>query len=303
VTHTGREASYIDVVYLVQTLISGLANGAIYGLVALGFVLLVNAVNILNFAQGEFVMLGAFLVYTFGVVLHLPFAAAFILVVGAAALIGIVFERIAYRPIRQGDNATFLVATIAASVLIRNVAQNIWGTVPFAYNEPFGRSVLKFGDLQVLPQHLFIFGFTLLLVGLLWFFFFKTRLGKLMRATAQDRQTARLLGIRVARIGTITFMMAAAIGALAGVLVAPIYFVNLDMGFSIGLKAFVASIIGGWGSVPGAIVGGVLLGLVEQLATAYISSAYKDAFAFLVLIFFLIFLPRGVFGEKVADKA
>lgn len=248
-------------------------------------------------------MLGAFFAYTFGAMLGLPFPAAFLLVVAAATLVGALFERAAYRPIRHGDNATFLVATIAASVTIRNVAQNIWGSVPFAYNEPFGRRVLKFGELVVLPQHLFILAFTLVLVGLLWFFFFRTRLGKMMRATAQDRQTARLLGIRVARIGTVTFMMAGSIGALAGVLVAPIYFVNLDMGFTIGLKAFVASIIGGWGSVPGAIVGGVMLGLVEQVATGYISSAYKDAFAFLVLIFFLIFLPRGVFGEKVADKA
>lgn len=280
-----------------------MANGAIYGLIALGFALLVNAVNILNFAQGEFVMLGAFLAYTFGAMLKLPFPVALLLVVATAALIGILFERTVYRPIKKGESATYLVATIAASVTIRNLAQNIWGSVPFAYNEPFGRQVLKAGELVVLPQHLFILLVTGLLVAALWFFFFHTRLGKLMRATAQDRQTARLLGIRVARIGTITFMMAASLGSLAGVLVAPIFFVNLDMGFSMGLKAFVASIIGGWGSVPGAIVGGVLLGTVEQLATGYLSSKYKDAFAFLILIGFLVFLPRGVFGEKVADKA
>lgn len=297
------EAAGLDTVYLVQTVITGLANGAIYGLVALGFVLLVNAVNIMNFAQGEFVMLGAFLIYTFGAMYGLPFWVAFPLVVVAAALFGIVFERAAYRPLRHGDSATFLVATIAAAVTIRNVAQQIWGSVPFAYSEPFGREVLNFGEYVVLPQHLFILGFTVVMVGLLYYFFFHTRLGKMMRATAQDRQAARLLGIRVTRIGTYTFMLAAGVGALAGVLVAPIFFVNLDMGFTMGLKAFVSSIIGGWGSVPGAIVGGVLLGLVEQVATAYISSAYKDAFAFLVLIFFLIFLPRGIFGEKVADKA
>jgi branched-chain amino acid transport system permease protein len=293
----------MDTVYMVQTLITGLANGAIYGLVALGFVLLVNAVNIINFAQGEFVMLGAFLVYTFGAMLKLPFLLAFLLTLATSAVIGLVFERVAYRPLRTSDPATYLVATIAASVTIRNVAQNIWGAVPFAYTEPFGRKVLKLGDYVLLPQHLFILGATAVLVALLWVFFFHTRLGKLMRATAQDRQAARLLGIRVSRIGSVTFMMAAAIGGLAGVLVAPVYFVNLDMGFIVGLKAFVAAIIGGWGSIPGAITGGVVLGLVEQLATAYVSSAYKDAFAFIVLIIFLIVLPRGIFGENVADKA
>lgn len=293
----------MDELYLTQTLISGLANGAIYGLVALGFVLLVNAVNIMNFAQGEFVMLGAFLVYTFGGILKLPFPIAFALVLASSAVIGILFERTAYRPLRNADSATYLVATIAAAVTIRNLAQNIWGSVPFAYNEPFGRAVLRLGELVVLPQHLFILGITLVGVGLLYGFFFHTRLGKLMRATAQDRPTARLIGIRVDRIGTYTFMMASAVGGLAGVLVAPIYFVNLDMGFIMGLKAFVASIVGGWGSVPGAIVGGVLLGLLEQIGTAYGNSAYKDAYAFLVLIVFLIALPRGIFGEKIADKA
>lgn len=293
----------MDSVYLVQTLLTGLANGAIYGLVALGFVLLVNAVNIMNFAQGEFVMLGAFLAYTFGSLLELPFPLAFALVLAVSALIGVLFERTAYRPLRQADGSTYLVATMAASVTIRNIAQNIWGAVPFAYDEPFGRKVLNLGAFTVLPQHLFILGMTLALMGLLWLFFFRTRLGKLMRAVAQDRQAARLLGIRAGRVGTATFMMAGAIGGLAGVLVAPIFFVNLDMGFIMGLKAFVAAIIGGWGSIPGAMLGGLLLGLVEQVATAYLSSAYKDAFAFLVLILFLLILPRGIFGEKVAEKA
>ena len=293
----------MDSVYMVQTLLTGLANGAIYGLVALGFVLLVNAVNIINFAQGEFVMLGAFLAYTFGAVLSLPFWAAFLLVLASSALIGVLFERTAYRPLRQADGPTYLVATMAASVAIRNIAQNIWGSVPFAYDEPFGRRVIALGSYILVPQHLFILGVTLVLVALLWLFFFHTRLGKLMRAAAQDRDAARLLGVPVRRIGTYTFMLAGATGGMAGILVAPVYFVNLDMGFIMGLKAFVAAIIGGWGSIPGALLGGLLLGLAEQMGTAYISSAYKDAFAFLVLIGFLLFLPRGLFGERVAEKA
>lgn len=291
--------------FLVQILISGLAMGAIYGLVALGFVLLINAVNIINFAQGEFVMLGAFLVYTLGSpdMLGLPFPLAFALVVAAAAAIGVAFERLSYRPLRGGDFATYLVGTLAAAVIIKNLAQQIWGPVPFSYTEPFGRQVLRLGALTVLPQHLLILAFTAVLVVALYGFFFYTRTGKMMRATAQDRAAAQLIGIRVARIGTVTFALATALGCLAGVLLAPVFFVNLDMGFPMGLKAFVATIVGGWGSVPGAIAGGALVGVVEVLATTFLNSQYKDAYAFAILILFLILRPQGIFGEKVADKA
>ncbi len=290
---------------LLQLLITGLAMGAIYGLVSLGFVLLINAVNIINFAQGEFVMLGAFLVYTAGSpdMMGLSFPVAFLLVVLVSAVIGIIFERTSYRPLRGGDFATFLVATLASAVVIKNLAQQIWGPVPFSYTEPFGRKVLNFGEVTVLPQHLLIIGFTAVLVVALYFFFFYTRTGKMMRATAQDRAAAQLIGIRVARIGTVSFVMSTALGCLAGVLVAPVFFVNLDMGFLMGLKAFVATIIGGWGSVPGAIAGGLLVGVVEVLATTFLDSRYKDAYAFAILILFLIVRPQGIFGEKVAEKA
>lgn len=287
----------------VQLLIAGIAMGAIYGLVALGFVLLINAVNIINIAQGEFVMLGSFFVYTFARIWGLPLLAAVLLMLVAAAVVGVVFERIAYRPLRSGDIATFLVSTLAASVVMRNVALNVWGPFPFSFREPFGSLVWQVGDIRLVPQHVLIISVTAVLMVLLYFFFYHTRLGKMMRAMSQDQATARLLGIPVARIGTITFIIASAIASLAGLLVAPIFFVNVTMGFMIGLKAFIATIIGGWGSIPGAIAGGLLLGVVEVLAAAYVSSEYKDVFAFLVLILFLIFLPRGIFGETVAEKA
>lgn len=294
--------------FLLQFLVAGLAMGAIYGLVALGFVLLINAVNIVNFAQGEFVMLGAFFVFTFGTTWGLPYLPAFLLVLLAAAVVGLVFERLAYRPLRRrgGDHATFLVGTLAVSVFLRNVAQQVWGPYPRAFTKPFDQRMLNWGEVVINPQYLLILAVTAALVGGLYYFFGRTRTGKMMRATAQDRQAAQLLGVRVARVGVLTFVLAAGLGALAGVLVAPVLFVNLDMGFSMGLKAFIASIIGGWGSVPGAITGGLILGLVEVLATAYLPSeltVYKDAFAFLILILFLIFLPRGLFGERVAEKA
>jgi len=288
--------------FSLQLLMAGLAMGAIYGLVALGFVLLVNAVNIINFAQGEFVMLGAFLAYTFGTTLHLPYWATLIGVLLAAAVIGILFERTAYFPLRGREPSTFLVSTLGVSVLLRNVAQQIWGPIPFAYTEPFGQQVVKIGDVTLVPQHLLIIVAMGLLVGLLYWFLFRTRLGTMMRAASQDRVGAQVIGIQVNVIGLITFVIAAASGALAGVLVAPVFFVNTEMGFGVGLKAFIATIIGGWGSVPGAIAGGLVLGVVEVLASAY-NSTFKDLFAFGLLILFLIVLPRGIFGEKIAEKA
>lgn len=283
--------------FLVPLILSGIAMGAIYGLVALGFVLLINAVNIINIAQGEFLMLGSFFVFAFAVTWQLPIGVALLAMLAAAAVVGVVFERVAYRPLRGGDIATFIVSTLAASMVIQNVALNMWGPYPFVFRWPFDGAVLTIGGLRVNPQHLLILGITAVLMGLLYVFFFSTRLGKMMRAMSQDRATASLLGIPVTQIGTLTFIMAACIGAIAGVLVAPIFFVNIEVGFMIGLKAFIATIIGGWGSVPGAIAGGITLGLVEVLAAAYISSQYKDSFAFLFLILFLIARPQGIFGE------
>jgi branched-chain amino acid transport system permease protein len=288
---------------LVQLVVTGVAIGAIYGLVALGFVLLVNSTNIINFAQGEFAMVGAFVVYSFSSLWGIPYIPAFALTVVVAGLVGVVFERVAYRPMRRADIATYLASTLAASVLIRNIGLKIWGPFPSSFQEPFGMAMVEMAGVRIRPQDLLILGFTAVLVVLLYAFLFKTATGKMLRAMSQDRATAQLLGIRVLRMGTLTFIMASAIGGLAGVLVAPVYFVNLDMGFIMGLKAFVATIIGGWGSVPGAIVGGLVVGLVETFATTYVSSVYKDVFAFVLLIIFLIVRPQGIFGEKVADKA
>lgn len=289
--------------YNLQLLVTSLAIGSVYGLVALGFVLLVNSTNILNFAQGEFAMVGAFVMSTLVLNWGVPYIPAFVMTLVVAGVVGIIFERLAYRPMKQADIATYLASTIAASVLMRNIALKIWGPYPQSFQEPFGMSMVRLGSVRVRPQDLLIVAFTAVLVVALYFFLFRTGTGKKLRAMSQDRLASQLIGIRVLRMGTLTFILASAVGALAGVLVAPIYFVNLDMGFIMGLKAFIATIIGGWGSVPGAIVGGLVVGLVETFATAHISSVYKDVFAFVLLILFLIVRPQGIFGEKVADKA
>ncbi|MCL4371600.1 MAG: branched-chain amino acid ABC transporter permease [Chloroflexi bacterium] len=288
---------------LLQILVSGLAMGSIYGLVALGFVLLVNAADIINFAQGEFVMLGAFLVYTFAELWGLPFLVAVLLVVAVMALFGLVMERVAYRPLRNTNAVTIIISTLGISVFLQNVALRSWGSVPQYFGQPFGRQMIDLGAIRLVPQHLLILVVAALLVLLQHWFFHKTRIGKLMRATAQDKQTARLLGVNIGLMTALTFALASALGGLAGVLLAPTFYISVEMGVRVGIKAFVASIIGGWGSIPGAMIGGLVIGLVEVLAAAYVSSLYKDVFAFVVLILVLVVMPKGIFGEKVAQKA
>ncbi|MGE5618787.1 MAG: branched-chain amino acid ABC transporter permease [Sphingomonadaceae bacterium] len=287
---------------LLQILVSGLAMGSIYGLVALGFVLLVNAADIINFAQGEFVMLGAFLVFTFAELWGVPFLPAVLLVVAAMALFGLVMERVAYRPLQNTDAATIIISTLGISVFLQNLALRTWGSVPEYFGMPFGRQMIDLGTLRLVPQHLLILVLTAALVLLQHWFFHRTRLGKLMRATAQDKATARLLGVNTGFTTALTFAFASALGGLAGILLAPTFYISVEMGVRVGIKAFVASIIGGWGSIPGAMIGGLVIGLVEVLAAAYVSSLYKDVFAFLVLILFLVVMPRGIFGERVAQK-
>ncbi len=289
--------------FTIQTLITGLAIGLVYGLVALGFMLLVNTTNILNFAQGEFGMLGAFIMVTLASSWGIPYVPALALVLVAAAIIGVIFERIAYRPLKNADGPTYFAATLAAAVVIRNIGLKIWGPYALPFQEPFGLNMITVGGVRIRPQDLLIVGVVLVLSVILYYFFNRTRTGKIMRAMSQDRPTAQLLGVRVLTMGTLTFMIASMMGALAGVLVAPIYFVSLDMGFTMGLKAFIATIIGGWGSLPGAVVGGLLIGIVETFGATYISSVYKDLFAFALLIVFLLIWPQGIFGEKIADKA
>jgi branched-chain amino acid transport system permease protein len=289
-------------IYL-QLLIQGLAIGAIYGLVALGFVLIINAVNVVNFAQGEFLMLGGFIALTLSTVLGLPFWATFAGAIAVCAVLGVAFDRIIYQPMRNGDFATHLISTLAAALIMRNVAQHIWGPEVRSYYAPFDQKIFNVGELLINPQHLLILGVTILLVAVLYVFLFRTGLGRMMRATAQDRSTARLIGVKVGRVGTLTFAMSLAIGGMAGVLVAPLFLVDLNVGFLAGLKAFIATIIGGWGSIPGALAGGIIVGLVEVFATHFFTAAFKDPVAFAVLMLFLIVRPSGLFSERVGDKA
>lgn len=287
---------------LVQLLVTGLAMGSIYALVALGFALLYKAVGILNFAVGDTVMLPAFIAVILLTSLKLPFLQSYLIVIGFMVLFGVLFHRTIYHPLRGRPFLTVLVNTIGASLLLKNTALLIFGADPRVSPSLFSIKSLDLFGVFIAPQYILIIATLIVLVICQYLLFEKTLLGKKMQATAQDRDMAKLLGIRVDTIILITFIYAAILGGIAGILLAPVFYVTSDMGFMIALKAFAASIAGGLGSIPGAIVGGLFVGVVELFCAAYISATYKDVFAFIILIAVLLLRPRGFFGEKVAEK-
>jgi branched-chain amino acid transport system permease protein len=286
-----------------QMVAAGLAMGSIYALVALGFVLIFNAVNVVNFAQGEFAMVPAFVAVWLMSYMNLSFAMTCVVTVAFMAIFGIIFQRIAYYPLRNRSFLPVVISTIGVGIFLKNGAQLVFGAEPLSMPRPTSSTALDIFGVFVDPQYIIIIVCTLALLGLQYFFFEKTKLGKMMQATAQDKQMARLLGIKVATMIAITFAYSSILGAAAGILVGPVFFVTKDMGAMIGLKAFCSTIVGGFGSVPGAILGGLFLGVIEVFAAYYVSSAYRDAFAFIILILVLLLRPQGFFGEKIAEKA
>jgi len=278
-----------------QYVISGLISGSIYAIVALGFSIIHNATGIINFAQGEFVMLGALLMVT--LTAHLPTAAAFTLAVGGTVLVGAVLERLAIRPARGGSVITLVIITIGASIVLRGAAMIIWGTDPLPLT-PFseGAPIMVAGAV-IVRQGLWVLGVTVGLVILLQLFYECTLLGKAMRACAINRQAARLVGIGVDRMVLGSFALSAGLGAVAGIIIAPFNGAAFDMGMMLGLKGFCAAILGGLGSGTGAILGGFTLGVLEKLGAGYVSSAYENAIAFFVLLLILFVRPAGLLGR------
>ena len=288
---------------VLQLLFTGIGIGSVYALVALGFVLIFRATNVVNFAQGEFSMVAAFLMVIGVGTLGLPYWAAFILALGGMALLGVVFNLGVYYPLRHRTFLPVIIATIGASILMVNLTLALHGPAPEVLDGWFDTPGIQAGPVYLDSQYLLIIAVTIILVIFNYWFFENTMLGKKLQATSQDKEMAALLGISVSTMIMITFIYSAVLGGLAGILVAPILFVSVHMGGAIALKAFAATIIGGFGEVTGAIIGGLALGIIETFGAAYISVPYKDGFAFLVLILFLVFRPQGIFGERVAEKA
>ena len=285
-----------------QLLISGLAIGCIYALGSLGYVITFKSVGILNFAYGEMVTFGAYLAVTFFVILKLPMPVGFLLLAAGMIVIGLVFSFAIYKPLRSKPPRTVVIATLGVSIALQALALLIWGPYPKRLPTIVSSEPIFAGSLVILPHNLFIFATTAVSVVFLYILYGKTSLGWKMQAIAQDAETARLMGINVERIISLTWVLSSAFGGLAGFLVAPLFFVNASMGFAVMLKAFAACIIGGFGSFEGAIIGGLFIGLAETLLAGYFSSAYKDVLTFGLLIIVLIVLPRGFFGEKIGEK-
>jgi branched-chain amino acid transport system permease protein len=286
-----------------QVLFSGLAVGAIYALVSLGFVLIIRATNVVNFAQGDFAMLGAYAMVTMFGILRLPYLLSIVLSLAVMAIFGVIFNYGVYYPLRHRTYLPVLISTLGAAIFMQNTVLALFGPQPAPLAKVFTSQGIEVGGVFLDSQYLVILGVTAAAVAFQYFLFEHTLLGKKLQATSQDKDMARLVGIRVAWMIALTFMYSATLGGLAGILVGPILFVSTGMASIIALKAFSATIIGGFGDVNGAIVGGLLLGVVESFAAAYISVPYKDAFGFLLLFVFLLVRPQGIFGERIAEKA
>jgi len=286
---------------LLQYLLAGLTVGAIYALVALGFSIIYNASQVINFAQGEFVMIGGMATVSF-IGAGVPLALAVVLAVVAATLVGVALEKFAVERARGAPVVTLIIITIGASILLRGLAGVVWDKNIHALPAFSGDRPIAVGGATVLPQSLWVLGVTLAAVAALWWFFNRTLYGKAMLATSHNRLAAQLVGISVRRVLLVAFGLAAGLGALAGILIGPISFTAWDVGVMLGLKGFAAAILGGLGSGPGAVLGGLLLGLVEALSAGYVSSAYKDVIAFGIMLAVLVLMPNGLLGRRAAER-
>ncbi|GLI32658.1 branched-chain amino acid ABC transporter permease [Desulforhabdus amnigena] len=284
--------------YLVpQFFVSGVTTGSIYALIALGYCLIQNATGLVNFAQGDFVMLGAMMMVSLYHVAHLPMPLAFLISVAAVGVIGVALEQGPIRHSRNRDILTLVMITVGASISFRGAGMMIWGKNAHIFPSLGGENPILFMNAAIMPQTLWILGISLVVLSLLYLFFHRTLLGKAVRAAADNPYGALLLGISVRRLVAFAFALAGSLGALAGILVTPITSMSYDAGLMLGLKGFAAAILGGYGSTVGAVVGGLLLGILESFGAGLISSAYKDAIAFLILLAILFVKPAGLFGS------
>jgi branched-chain amino acid transport system permease protein len=280
-----------------QYVINGLIIGGAYALIGIGLTLVLGIMNVVNFAHGEMYMLGAYFLFTFFTKMGINFYLAMLLAIAAVMLVGFVYERSILKPLRRRSIETVMLSMIGFSLLIQNVAMLIWTPVPEAIKSPFPLTAYTLAGLYFLPQRIMVICVAFLLVILTHLLLKKTKTGKAMRATFQDLEAASLMGIRIDRIYSFTFVLGAGLAASAGTLLGPIFTVHPYIGNLANAKAFVIVIIGGMGSFPGAITAGLLLGVFESLGAGYISSAFQDAIGFILLILILIYRPTGLLGK------
>ncbi len=287
---------------LLQYLIIGVQSGCIYALVAMGFNMIYNATGIINFAQGEFVVLGGLLMVSLTMSVNLPIPAAFVVTTVAVTLAGIAMERFTINPVKNPTVLRLIIITIAVSIVIKGIAMGIWGKNSYFMRHFSGSESLDFLGATILPQTLWIIGILALIVAAYIFFFNYTMTGKCMRACAINRDAARLSGINDRRMVMLSFALSAGIGAIAGIIVTPIIQMDYARGALLGIKGFGAAVLGGLGNSMGAIVAGILLGILEAASAGFISSHYMDAIALFILLLVLFTRPGGIFGSSAAMR-
>jgi branched-chain amino acid transport system permease protein len=287
-----------------QIVSSGLAMGAIYALIALGYAFVWNTMAVVNFAAGEFVTFAAYIfVATFITALGFPFIVAVLAAMAVMAILGALFSRVVFARLQKQRPLVAIIATVGFGIFLKEMAHILYGPEPLMYPGPLGNKMVTIAGVNIGWQQILIVAVVVVLMLVQHVVLQRTTLGKVMRAVAVDRDTAALMGIPVQKVLAGTFAYSAVLAALAGILLAPLFFVTTEMGTLVGLKGFVAMIIGGFGSIPGAIVGGLLLGLSENLGAYWISSTYKDVIAFGLLLLFLAVRPQGLLPERNADRA
>ena len=286
-----------------QLVISGVAQGCIYGLIALGFVLIYKATETVSFAQGELMMLGAFLGLAAMTMMGFPFWVAVPAAIAAMALFGLLLETVVIRPILGQPAFSIVMLTIGIGYVARGLITMIpgIGTETHTLAVPYKDQVWNAGGLVLNVEQMVVIAATALLCALLYAVFRYSKVGIAMQAASQNQLAAYYMGIPVKRLNSLVWGLAAAVAAIAGLLLAPITFVHANMGF-IGLKAFPAAVVGGFGSLPGAIVGGLIIGVVESLAGFYLPEGFKDIAAYIVVLVMLVVMPNGLFGEKLRKK-
>jgi branched-chain amino acid transport system permease protein len=286
---------------LASQVVSGLATGCVYALIALGFVLIFKATDVVNFAQGEFVMASGFMSYTLLIGLGFPYGLVLLATIVLSGLMGVVLERVVVRPIMDAPIFSIVIATIGASIVLRSSAGIVYGYDVLPLPTIFSKDPVRLGFLRFTAMDVGVIGSSLVIMVALYLFFKLTKTGMAMRATAQSQTAARLMGVSVKRIFSLTWAISAAIGGVAGVLIAPIIYLDPNLGF-IGVKAFAGAILGGFGSIPGAIVGGMLLGVIENLSGYFFNAGIKQVSTYILLILVLVIRPSGFFGAAPIRK-
>jgi branched-chain amino acid transport system permease protein len=289
---------------LAQQILGGLTTGFIYALLALGFSLVYQSMRLINFAQGDLFMAGAFIGYLLAVKVHLPFLPVLVLTVTLCFFLGLAIERLTLAPrSRTASGVNLMIRTIGVSVFLQGSTLLLFGTEEYRFPDQLSGEPILFGGLVVSRSLVIVGTASLALMLVLWAFLKYTALGTAMRAASQDRTGAEMIGIDVPRTRSLAYALSAALAGAGGVLIGPLWYVHQSMGVMIGLKGFTAAVIGGMGSMPGAIVGGLCVGMIENLSTGYVSSTWKDAIVFGILLIMLSVRPDGIFRMRSAERA